>query len=453
MKITAYKKILCALCLIAINVSAETFEQGQSFTEMGAVVPHRERVTAVNDIIKDRLDNLLPELMNENNLDMWVVIYREYGEDVLFYTLVPQPTFAARRTTMLVFNRNKETNEVERFSVSRYPIKGFYEARWKGGNDDSQWQKLAEIIEELDPQSIGINTSKDWALADGLTAGLHQQLLDSLNEQYQQRIVSAEELAIRWLETRSEKEQQIYPHIVGIARAVIAEAFSSKVITPGVTTTDDVIWFMRQRFEDLQVRPWFQPNLNLQRKGENNDKDAMFFGKYGAVIQPGDVLHTDVGICYLKLCTDTQEMGYVLNLGETDVPKGLKKALAVGNRWQNALTDQFKTGRTGNEIFDRGLAAAKKLKINASIYTHPIGFVGHGVGPTIGMWDNQGHTPIKGDWKLFPNTAYAIEGSIKTQVPEWDNEWIQISLEQTAIFDGDKVWYLAGRQTQWHIAQ
>jgi len=286
-----------------------------------------------------------------------------------------------------------------------------------------------------------------------LTAGLHQQLKQSLSKKYQQRLVSAEDLVIRWMETRTEEELAFYPHIVGIARRVIAEAFSNKVITPGVTTTEDVRWYIRQRFESLQLKPWFHPSVNIQRKGDKYAEDAPFHGRTNVVIEQGDILHTDVGICYLRLCTDTQEMGYVLKLSESDAPKGLKSALAKGNQWQDLLTKQFKTGRTGNQILSRNLRAAKKASLIVSPYTHPIGFVGHAAGPTIGMWDNQGDTPVKGDWKLHTNTAYAIEGNIKTQLPEWDNEWIQIKMEQTAVFDGNKVYYLAGRQTQWHLVR
>lgn len=446
--------ILITLSLLVVGnsslVAAKEYQQGKVIDFSPKILSHRDRVKPANRIILERLDNLLPKLMAETDIDMWLVINREYEEDALFYSLTPHTTFAARRTTMLVFSKDKAGN-VERFSVSRYPISGFYETRWVGGSLEQQWQRLGEIISEIDPQKIAINTSEHWPLADGLTHGLYKLLINSLANKYHERLVSAEPIVIRWMETRTEAELAIYPHVVNIARSVIAEAFSSKVITPGVTTTDDVAWYIRERFEALQLRPWFQPYVNIQRKGDKIEKDAAFFGRSGIVIKPGDVLHTDVGICYLKMCTDTQEMGYVLKLGESDVPQGLKRALAVGNEWQDQLTNEFKTGRTGNEILAKTRKAMKKANILASTYTHPIGFVGHGIGPTIGMWDNQGDTPIRGDWKLYPNTAYAIEGNIKTKVKEWGNQWVQIKLEQSAVFDGERVLYLAGRQTQWHI--
>jgi hypothetical protein len=419
-----------------------------------AVLPERARPAAVNAALTDRLDNLLPTLMREAGLDMWIVINREYAEDPVYLTLVPEPVFAARRTTMLVFFDRPAANGVakgvERLTVSRYPFRGYYEAAWEGGDIDAQWKRLGEIIRERNPKKIGIDVSRDWAFADGLTHGLHERLMSVLTPELRTRVVSAEQLVVRWMETRTALELQSYPQIVALARSVVTEAFSNKVITPGVTTTDDVAWYIRQRYADLGLPIWFMPYVNIQRPGAACETKTDFCGVDG-VIQRGDVLHTDVGITYLRLNTDTQEMGYVLELGETDVPDGLKRALATGNRWQDLLTSEFVTGRTGNEILAATRAASLKENIHSTTYTHPLGFFGHAAGPTIGMWDNQGPTPIQGDWKLHPNTAYAIEGNVKVAVPEWNGQLVQIKLEQSAVFDGKRVHYLAGRQTEWHV--
>jgi len=436
-------------CLLG-SLSAAAAEQGR-LVEPGShdVLPTRERVAPENAMVTDRLENLLPGLMAEANLDMWLVINREYGEDPVYHTLVPQPSFAARRTTMLIFHR-LEDGSVDRLTVNRYPLGEPYETAWSGGSLDEQWQALADLIVERDPEQVGINVSSVWPEADGLTHGLHEKLEAALPEPFQERLVPAEDLVIRWLETRSEQEQAVYPHIVSIARGVIAEAFSSRVITPGVTHTDDVAWFIRQRFESMGLAPWFMPYVNIQRPGAECTDDMAFCGIEGT-IQPGDVLHTDVGICYLKLCTDTQEMGYVMRSGEADMPAGLVAALAEGNRWQDGLTAEFVTGRTGNEILEAAQAAMAEEPWSFNIYTHPIGFFGHAPGPTIGMWDQPAAIPNTGDWPLHPDTAYAIEGSIMTSVPEWDGQTVNIKLEQTALFDGERVIYLAGRQTDWHI--
>lgn len=442
--------LLAVLSLTAIPAAADEADQGRMVAADHAVLPWRERPAVENRMMTDRLKTLLPRLMEETDIDMWLVLAREYAEDPVYFTLVPQPTHAARRTTMLVFHRGEDG--FERLAVNRYPLGEPYESAWSGGDLDEQWAALGELIAEKDPARIGINVSRDWPVADGLTRGLHQRLLEALSAELAARLVSAEALVVRWMETRTQDEMAIYPQIVGLARQVIGEAFSNRVITPGVTTTDDVAWYIRERFSELALPIWFQPYVNIQRPGEECVEDTDFCGVSG-VIRPGDVLHTDVGICYLKLCTDTQEMGYVMRLGETGVPEGLQAALAAGNRWQDELTDAYEVGATGNEVLATTLKNAESPGMPVSIYTHPIGFVGHAPGPTIGMWDNQGETAVRGDWPVYPMTAYAIEGNSKSRVPEWDDQWVQIKLEQTALYDGERVIYVAGRQTEWHVIE
>ena len=426
------------------------WDQGYSVRGARAVLPHRERAAAINRILRQRLDSLLPRLMRESGLDMWIVINREYNEDPVYLTLVPEPVFAARRTTILVFFDRGPEEGVERLTVSRYGLGDHYQTAWSGGAADEQWLRLAEIVTERDPQRIGINTSEHWAFGDGLSSGLRARLEAAL-PQLRERLVSAEGLCIRWLETRTDAELEVYPQIVQLARGVIAQAFSNQVITPGVTTTEDVRWFIRERFSELGLPVWFQPHGNVQRRGALRDPDSPFYGDNDTVIQRGDILHTDVGIRYLRLHTDTQEMGYVLRPDEEDVPDGLVRAMALGNHWQDLLTSSFEEGRTGNEILAATRRKCASEGIEASIYTHPLGFHGHGAGPTVGMWDNQGPTPVRGDWPLRANTCFAIEGNVKLQLPEWDGQPVQIKLEQDAWFDGEKVTYIGGRQTRWHV--
>nr|WP_070959153.1 M24 family metallopeptidase [Hyphomonas sp. Mor2] len=447
------RRFYVILCLALLSASAlanaqGVFDQGREVVGERAVLEFRDRIAPENEMTRDRLETLLPVLMEETGLDMWLVINREYAEDPVYFSLVPQPAFAARRTTILVFHRDGDAFEM--LTVNRYPLGEPYVAAWEGGDLDEQWQALADLIAEKDPQRIGINVSADWPVADGLTHGLHQRLVSELPKHLSDRLVSAEDLVIRWIETRSELELEAYGHIVGLARSVISEAFSSRVITPGVTTTDDVAWYIRQRFEDLNLAPWFNPYVNVQRAGLACEADQPFCGIEGKILR-GDIIHTDVGICYLKLCTDTQEMGYIAELGENDVPAGLEDAMAVGNVWQDHLTGSYELGRTGNEVLAETRAKCAADEMNCATYTHPLGFFGHAPGPTIGMWDNQGDTPVRGDWLVHANTCYAIEGNVKAPVPEWGGQLAQIKLEQDACFDGETVKYLAGRQTRWHV--
>ena len=417
-----------------------------------AIEDYERRPDIQNRLLEARLDALLPTLMRETGVDMWLVIAREYNDDPVFLSLVPKPRFTARRTTMLVFfDRGDEG--VERLTVSRYPLGAMYEAAWEGGDLDAQWQRLAEVIAERDPQTIAVNTSDTWPVADGISHSLYSKLVASLSTELQARVRSSEQLVVRWMETRIEGEVEVWQRAVAIARETIARAFSSEVITPGVTTVGDVSWFIRTRFEEEGLEPWFHPDVNRQWEGADFGENAPFLGdgSRDGIIRRGDVLHTDVGLCYLGLCTDTQEMGYVLKLGESEPPQGLVEAMHTGNRWQDALTAEFVTGRTGNQILAAAQDSLKKLGIEHAIYTHPLGVYGHAPGPTIGMWDNQGPTIGRGDWPLYPMTGYAIEGNVVVRVPEWNNQRVQMKLEQSALFDGNTVHYLAERQKALHV--
>ncbi|MEM1151255.1 MAG: Xaa-Pro aminopeptidase, partial [Pseudomonadota bacterium] len=234
------------LGLFGAAATAQDADQGRFVEGPFAIVEHRDRMTPENDMVADRLENLLPALMEETDLDMWLVINREYAEDPVYFTLVPQPAFAARRTTILVFNQTEEG--LEKLTVNRYPLGEPYTAAWEGGDLDEQWEALGALIVEKDPERIGINVSDHWPVADGLTHSLHQRLLSVLPRRFHSRLTSAEDLVVRWSETRSTLELDTYGHIVALARSVISEGFSSEVITPGVTTTDDVAWYFRQRF-------------------------------------------------------------------------------------------------------------------------------------------------------------------------------------------------------------
>lgn len=419
-----------------------------------AIEPYKNRPVIENAIVKQRLNNLLPQLMRETDIDMWVVIAREYNDDPVFLSLAPKPRFTARRTTMLVFFDRGDLG-VERLTVSRYPLGLFYEAAWEGGDLDAQWERLGQVIRDRNPNRIAVNSSDTWPVADGLSHSLHEKLIRAVGADLSERVVSSEELVVRWMETRLPIEVEVWQRAVAIARETIARAFSSEVITPGATTLGDVAWFIRTRFEEEGLEPWFHPDVNRQWQGADFGESPSLLGDgtSDAIIRQGDLLHTDVGLCYLGLCTDTQEMGYVLKLGETKPPSGLSAALTVGNQWQDLLTAEFKAGRTGNEILAAAQRSLEREGIKNAIYTHPLGVFGHAPGPTIGMWDNQGPTPGRGDWPLSPMTGYAIEGNVTVDIPEWGDQPVQMKLEQSVFFDGNKVLYLAGRQKWLHLVR
>lgn len=411
------------------------------------ILDMQERAEVQNEWLAYRLNNVLPMLMRRENIDMWIIVAREYNEDPVIDSMLPAKWLAARRRTILIFFDNGQ--QIERLTVARYGMGNLYKQAWNKEEQPNQWKRVAEIIAERAPAKIALNYSKTFAQADGITFTQFNALKAALAPKYQERIVSGENLAVGWLETRTKPEMQVYPNIVAIAHHIIAKGFSEAVIQPGVTTTEDVEWWFRDKIRDLKLTTWFHPSVSVQRKTVNNQSPQDFSDveNDGTTILPGDLIHVDFGISYLGLKTDTQQLAYVLKPGEMDAPEGLKEALSIGNRLQDILTSQFKTGRSGNEILDLARKKAINEGITPSIYTHPIGFYGHGAGPTIGLWDQQEGVEGKGDYKMYPNTAYSIELNATVFIPEW-NKKIPIKLEEDAFFTGDTVRYIDDRQTE-----
>jgi hypothetical protein len=416
------------------------------------VLPMRERAQLINQILDDRLQNLLPSLMRREGIDMWVLISREYNEDPILKTMLPANWLSARRRTILVLFDPGEGKPIERLAVARYAVDSLFRKSWDKEKQPNQWDSLVKMIKQKQPTKVAINKSQHFALADGITATEYEEFSQALAKQTKTRLVSSEKLAIAWLETRSEMEMQVYPNLINLGHQVIAQAFSNQVVEPGVTTTDDIVWWLREKVLDLRLQTWFHPTVSLQRSS-NEDFDhlkAFTERPKAQIIMPGDLLHMDFGLTYLRLQSDQQQHAYVLKANETDAPAYLKKALAKANRLQDIFTANFTLGRTGNEVLKLSRQQAIKEGIKPSIYTHPIGYHGHAAGTTLGMWDSQGGVPVQGDYPLHFNTAYSIELNAATFIPEWKKE-IRIMLEEEAYFDQSGVNYLDGRQTQFHL--
>lgn len=411
----------------------------------------RERASLYNGWLTDRFERVLPELMRREGIDMWIVVCREHAEDPVYPTLMPYPNMFAWRLSMLVFFDRGPAGGVERLSVNPYgsgdfnrEIGDFYSPGWTDPAEDS-WVRLARIVRERDPKRVAVNESEIFPFADGLSVTLKDKLVAALGPGLAGRLVSAERLAVGWLERRTAAELEVYAALAAVNRAVAAEALSAKVIRPNITTLEDLSWWTRERFAALDVEPWFQPTFYIMRQ----DSDAAGEGER-RVIRPGDVVRCDIGFSCLGMTTDMQELAYVLREGESEAPAGLREAIRLGNRLQDILTAEFEAGRTGNEVLAAALSQARGEGLEPRIYSHPLNFYGHGAGPRIGPGEA---VPGLGDYPLFEDTCWAVELSVGATVPEWGGQKIQLALEQSAVFTAAGVHYPAGRQTEFHLVK
>lgn len=428
------RNILCLLLLGLTGVTAQD------------ILPLRERAAVIEQLQEERLNQLLPKLMAQTDLDLWVLITREYNEDPVVKTLLPPTWLNARRRTILVFAKDPKTGAVERVALTRYAFGKHFPSVWNKEEQPDQFQALADYIVAKKPQKIGLNISGEYGIADGLVQTDYQGLFDALPPAYRKRLVSAEPLAVAWIETRTEQEMVLFQQLTEITHQIVAEAFSSKVITPGVTTTEDVVWWMREKILGLGLDTWFHPTVDVQRS-QASDLYAFDGQQKFDVILPGDLLHCDIGISYLTLNTDCQELAYVLRPGENAAPDYLQDALAQANRVQDIFTQHFKTGRSGNATLKMSLEQGQAEGLRPQIYTHPLGTFGHSAGTTFGMWDAQQGVPGDGDRPLHENTAYAIELNTKVYIDAWQKD-IRIMLEEPGFWGTDGFRYIHGRQTQ-----
>ena len=416
----------------------------------------RQQAKIQQEWVRERLEINLPRIMREQGIDMWIMSMREYNEDPVFRALVSPTSFAARRRTIYVFFDRGVTEGVERLALGGGSQGGLYEAfrtnlststtqqaeLWGAG----QWRLLAQLVSERDPQVIAVNIDHEHNFADGLTAGEWEQMAEALGQDYASRVVRNPRLAIDYLAMRVPGMTPYYRRLQSIVHEVISAAFSNLVIEPGVTTTDDVVWWMRQRVNDMGLGTWFQPSVSIQRQGVTGGLDA------NPVIERGDVLHCDFGITAMRLNTDTQHMGYVLREGETETPAGLQVALDNAKRLQDILMEEIKVDRSGNEILTLVLNRMNAEGLNGTMYTHPIGDHGHGAGPLIGLWDYQENVPGRGDVPVIPSMWFSTELQVTTPVPEWGNQAVRMAMEEEAevTADGRTRWMLR-RQSEFHL--
>jgi len=448
-------RLLALCCTISFVATSQIFAQRTApFRPLGSL---RDQATLQQQWTQYRLDSIMPMLMREQGVEMWVISMREYNEDPVFPALVSPTTFAARRRTIYIFHDLGADRGIERIALGGSSQGGLYRAmrgsvetedgRREELTGSNQWNAFAALVRERNPRNIAVNMSRVHAFADGLTAAEWEQMQEALGPDLAGRVVRSELLAVNMLYLRTPGMVPIFRQMQELAWDLISTAFSNEVIIPGVTTTDDVVWWMRQRINDMGLATWFHPSVDVQRHGGVNSEGS-------TVIQRGDVLHCDVGITALGLNTDTQHLGYVLHDYETDVPEGLKAALRNGNRLQDILLAEMHPGLTGTEALLAALEQMRNEGINGTIYTHPVGDNGHAAGPLIGRWDNQNGVPGRGDVPLRGPSWYAIELQATTPVPEWGGETVRLGMEEDAELtaDGRMRWILK-RQTEFHIVR
>ena len=447
------KKLISILSLAAIALMAHATAPAAPDGSVPKVLNIRDRADLVLRVTRDRLDSLLPGLMRETGFDMWIITCNEDVPDPVLMTMMPYENWCPITQILVLYDRGPERG-VERINVSRTDTQGLFEnawdaAAWDADGKESQWACLGRIVRERDPKKIGIETGEiQWA-AGGLTAVLKARLEKAVGPDCAARLLSAEPLATLWLETLVDQEVEIMERAAAISRSIIADMFSSAVVTPGQTTTDDLRFYYWQRVADLGLDVSFSPFVSIRGRAP---ADAERYGKADKVIRPGDIVHCDVGLKYMRWNSDHQEVAYILRPGEADVPETFRKMMAEVHRLQDVYRGEFRTGLTGNEILVNTLRKAAGLGIpGPKVYSHSLGLFLHEPGPLIGLPWEQENNPGRGDIRLVPGSCFTAEMSVTAPVPEWGGKELRLPLEQDIAFMGREAFFLAGRQTAFHL--
>jgi hypothetical protein len=406
----------------------------------------RQRASVIHRVLEKRMETILPVAMRETGFDMWLVLCQEDDLDPVFTTLIPVDTWCPILQILIFYDRGAEG--VERINLSQTRMHGLYDKPWMGRHHEEQWPRLRQIVQDRDPKRIGINTgSIQWA-AGGLTHNLYTQLVEALPDRYVERLASAEPLATRWLATLTEDELGLYEHVASVAHSLLAECYSRRAVIPSVTTTEDLEWYYWQRCAGLGLEMAFKPFFNLVR----SEVTKAQFGPGDQVIRPGDLVHSDVGIRYLRLNSDHQEWAYVLREGETDAPEGMKRLMAEGNRLQEIFMAEFKRGLSGNELLKKILSRARAEGVpNPKVYSHSLGLFLHEPGPLIGLPWEQERCVGRGDVRLEYNNCFTMELSVRDRLSEWDGQEVTLSLEQDVAYTREGCRPIDGRQTEFHL--
>jgi Xaa-Pro aminopeptidase len=447
------KTLILVLSTFVLALSAPSAMQGVPEHDVAKALNIRDRADLVLRVTRGRLDRLLAGFMRESGFDMWIIACNEDDLDPVLMTMMPYENWCPITQIIVLFDRGPDKG-VERINVSRTDTQGLFEnawdaAAWDKDKKESQWDCLGRIVRERDPKRIGINTGEvQWA-AGGLTSVLEARLKDAVGPLYAARLRSAEPLATLWLETLGDEELEIMERAAAISRSLIADMFSDPVVTPGHTTTDDLRFAYWQRVADLGLDVSFSPFVSIRGRAP---ADVERYGTADKIIRPGDIVHCDVGLKYMRWNSDHQEVAYVLKPGETDVPETFRKMMAEANRLQDVYRGEFKTGLTGNEILVNTLRKAAGLGIpGPKVYSHSLGYFLHEPGPLIGLPWEQANNPGRGDVRLVPGSCFTAEMSVTAPVPEWGGKEFRLPLEQDVAFTGREVIFLAGRQTAFHV--
>ena len=399
----------------------------------------RARWERMCQIRAEKFDLVLPKAMHDNDVDMWIVVMREGNLDPLWEALGRGYVGG-----WAYYAFADEGDRVERatFGVGGYMLEacGVYDLFGSGAD-------LAGWVATHDPDRIAVNMAESIGGADGLSHTSYLHLRELLGETYGGRLVSGERLVSDFRSTRTTSEIAAFAEAGEISREIAERAFSNEVITPGVTSLEDVAW-------------WMMDQLLARGLGSSFDMPSVYItGPDGIeatsterIIQRGDLLTLDWGVGFLDFWTDMKRIAWVLREGETEAPPGIQNAFDQGLRVRDIMERSIRAAPTAQMALDATWAAIEGAGFNrigfnqptedptvtdVVIGPHSVGNWGHGLGPSLAFFN-----PTRQTYELRPGTLISVELFAYTSVPEWGGAKARIALEDDGLVTENGVEWL-----------
>ncbi len=401
----------------------------QSFTAQAQEA--RQRWEIMNQIRRDKFDIILPKVMRENKIDMWITAMREGNYGPLYHDL--GGGYVSDFGYYIFSDRGGDRIERIVLGIDGYEIQksGAYDIF--GPSND-----LKKIVSEREPKRIGVNMSERIGAADSLTHTCFLHLVKTLGKPYADRLVSAEKLVSDFRSRRVASEIVVFGQAGEISREIAERALSNEVITPGMTALEDVAWWIKDQLLARGLEASFGlPSIYITGasgiEAVSNER----------IIQRGDLIMIDWGVGLMNFYTDMKRMAYVLKDGETKASPGLQNAFDQAVKVREIIRKNIKVGLTAAEtlkvlnqkVEEAGFAIMKEFnkptetdKTEVIIGCHSVGNWGHGIGPSI-AWFN----PLRLTFKIQSTNMFVIEFFAYTAAPEWGGKKVRIPLEDDAI--------------------
>ena len=432
---------LAILSLVTVNPAYSQDYPIEPVGDVHNILPLWEQAKVMESQLRQRKETVLPAVMRSAGVDMWLVS-RDQRSLYLSLVTANDEGLVSHRPNVLVFYDRGGDEGIETL--------------------EEDYERLEDIVRSRDPKRIAVSNEA------------RQRLASRVGVPFGNRMISSAELRDAFLEIRSDEEMSLFEYVASLAHEIIAEAFSNKAIVPDVTTTDELNWWIRQRYRALGLLTSDHPTITVQRSNlerpNYSESDEHFRidipprNGYNTVIRRGDLIFCDTGIDYLGMGTDTQQVAYILKHDETEAPLGLRQALRNTNRLQELFAAEFAEGRRSNDAVLAALQKARAEGLRAEIYSHPLphflmryslngGFYSgtrHFVGPELGGDGDRDPEPGSGS-PILRNTVYAMELDTKTSVPEWGGQDVRIVLEQSVAFTRGELVFLGGRETEYYL--